>query len=185
MFSFECAMAIALLTAPQGPAELPVRAGQYRCLAPALQKVAVMWELLDRRETQHVLARAEDFEADLKLLRNRYHKLLSAPRVWECRRFPDRIAVNDLLTANRTYRQYLTARQPVDLVHADDVRTVVNETDRLYEIWDAVRDAGCTYYYVTVRRQALQHLRELIGMEAFYRAELPPHLPVWRIPEID
>jgi hypothetical protein len=178
-------MAISLLTTPQGPAETPLRAGQWRSLAPALQKVAIMWELLDRREIQHVMARPEEFEADLKLLRNRYRSLAGAPRLNDCQRFPERTIVNDLLTANRAYRQYLTGRQPVDLVHADDVRMVLNETDRLYEIWDVVRDARCRYYYVTVRRQALQQLREMIGTEAFYRAELPPHVPLWRFPQID
>jgi hypothetical protein len=185
MFSYECLMAISLLTAPQGPADAPLHAGRYQFLAPTLQKVALMWEILDRRETQHVLARPEEFEADLKLLRGRYRSLASAPRLSECRRFPERTTVNDLLTANRAYRQYLTTRQPLDLVHADDLRMVLNETERLYEIWDAVRDSRCTYYYITVRRQALMHLRDLVGSEAFYRAELPPHVPVWRIPEID
>ena len=73
----------------------------------------------------------------------------------------------------------------MDLVHGDELRIALNETDHLYQVWDSVRDARCNYYYVTVRRQALKTLREMIGTEAFYRGELPPHVPVWRFPEID
>ena len=40
------------------------------------------------------------------------------------------------------------------------VRSAMKETDRLYHVWDAVRDSRCDYYYVTVRRQALKKLKE-------------------------
>ena len=32
----------------------------------------------------------------------------------------------------------------------------LQETDRLYQIWDALHNAGSECYYVTVRRQALR-----------------------------
>jgi hypothetical protein len=60
----------------------------------------------------------------------------------------------------------------------------LQETDRLYQVWDAVRDARCDYYYVTVRRQALKRLRELIGDEAYYSASFPPCVPFWRFQQI-
>ena len=42
------------------------------------------------------------------------------------------------------------------------------------------RHAACEYYYVTVRRQALKKLKEMIGDQAYYSGSLPPHVPVWR-----
>ena len=59
------------------------------------------------------------------------------------------------------------------------------ETDRLYRIWDLVRDAGSDCYYVSVRRQALQTLRQAIGVGDFANGNLPPHVPVWRFSQRD
>ena len=59
------------------------------------------------------------------------------------------------------------------------------EADRLYQIWDLVRDNRCDYYYVTVRRQALKKLKEMIGDQAYYSGQLPPHVPVWQFARID
>jgi hypothetical protein len=185
MFAFEYVMAAALLTAPEESAALKQPPPLYDALRPALQELAIRWEIMDPREKRYVLARPEDFQADLKLLCRRYRRLLDAPRLADCYRFPDRATINDLLAFNRTYRQFLTARQPVDLVHAEELREALNETDQLYQVWDAVRDARCNYYYVTVRRQALQQLRTLIGERAYYAGILPPHVPLWRFPEID
>jgi hypothetical protein len=131
------------------------------------------------------MARPEDFAADLKLLQRRYNELANAPPVGDCTRFPDRSIVNEMLAFNRTYRQHMDARQAVELVHWWEYREAVQETDRLYQIWDNVRDARCDYYYVTVRRHALQKLREAIGPEAYYAGSLPPHVPVWRFQPID
>jgi hypothetical protein len=36
-----------------------------------------------------------------------------------------------------------------------------------------------------VRGQALQELRQLVGARAYYTAQLPPHVPLWRIPIAD
>ena len=59
------------------------------------------------------------------------------------------------------------------------------ETDRLYQVWDSVRDARCDFYYVTVRRQALKKLRDLIGEDAYLDAELPANVPTWRFNEMN
>ena len=54
-----------------------------------------------------------------------------------------------------------------------------------HRVWDKVRDVHCEYHYVTYRRQALQELRELVGPRAYYTGQLPPHVPLWRIPVAD
>ena len=52
-------------------------------------------------------------------------------------------------------------------------------------VWDAIRDSRCEYYYITVRRQALERVRDTIGVVAYYNGNYPPHVPVWRFRKID
>jgi hypothetical protein len=150
-----------------------------------LKGLAVQWEILDPREVNYILARPEDFVSDLNLLRRRFHDLEYAPPLHDCYRFPDRAMVNDLLAFNRAYRQHIDVRQPFELVHWWEMRVAIQETDHLYQVWDYVRDARCDYYYVTVRRQALKHLREMIGEDAYYSGSLPPCVPLWRFRRVN
>src|SRR6185295_7948013 len=121
----------------------------------------------------------------LNLLRRRHSDLLDAPPSNDCMRFPDRGLVNDYLAFNRAYRQQLDMRQPGEPARWWELRTALQETDHLYQVWDTVRDARCEYYYVTVRRQALKRLRELLGEDSYYTAKLPPYVPLWRFQQID
>jgi hypothetical protein len=180
MLSLDYLLAVVLLTAPPGADDLPVPAAMFPVLRIPLQGMAVSWEILDPREMRYILARPEDFAADLNLLRRRCQELTSAPTVEDCLRFPERPKVNELLAYNRAYRQHMDMRQPLELVHGWELRLALQETDRLYQIWDKVRDARCPYYYVTVRRQALKQLREMVGEECYYSGNLPPCVPLWR-----
>jgi hypothetical protein len=178
-------LAIALLTAPPGSPDPKDAARLFQILKAPMQTLAVKWEILDGREVRYILARQEDFAADLNLLRRRYHDLANAPALADSQRLPDRAVVNDLLASNRAYRQHIDVRQPLELIHWWDLRAALQETDHLYQVWDAVRDARCDYYYVTVRRQALKRLRELVGEEAYYGTNLPPAVPLWRFHRMD
>jgi hypothetical protein len=149
----------------------------------SLQTLAVELEILDPREVRYILARPGDFVTDLNLLRRRYHELATAPALADALRFPDRATVNELLAFNRSYRQHIDLRQSLELVHWWELRVTVEETDRLYRIWDKVRDARCPYYYVTVRRQALKELRDLIGGDCYHTGNLPPCVPLWHFRE--
>lgn len=176
-------MAITLLTAA---ADSPIAEDMNtQSVRAKLQQVAVYWELLDSREVRYVFARSEDFESDVNLLRRRYAELKDAPPAHDCQRFPERSIVNDFLAFNRAYRQHIDAQMPINPSRVWLYRTVLQETDHLYQIWDTVRDARCEYYYVTVRRQALKRLREALGNEKYYCGELPPHVPLWRFQSID
>jgi hypothetical protein len=151
MFALDSLLAAALLTgAPSSPDAASLPSLYARVHAP-LQALAVRWEILDPREAKYILARPEDFATDLNLLQRRYHELMNAPAVADCDRLPDRATVNNLLAFNRAYRQHIDIRQPVELLRWWELRVALQETDRLYQIWDAVRDARCDYYYVTVR----------------------------------
>ena len=177
--------AISLLTTPPDVPEPVPDAEQWPELQAALVATAIEWEILDPRETRYVFARLEDFEDNLNLIRRRYRDLVDAPKVADANRFPDHRTVNDLLGFNRAYRRHLDAHQPMDLDRGEQLREAIRETDSLYQVWDAVRDARCEYYYVTVRRQALKRLRQLLGDDAYYFGRLPPHVPLWRFQQIN
>jgi hypothetical protein len=182
MTLLEMILAVALLSAPPDTSELSDYTVIHPLLAPALKTVAMEWELLDPREMDR-LNNAQDFASDLKMLQDRFENMQNAPRVAEVNRFPGRDLVGDMLAFNRSYRDSVSSRLDIDMLHADELRTILGETDLLYRIYDALRDARCEYFYVQYRRQALAQLRDLIGMEAFYSGQLPPHVPLWRIPE--
>jgi hypothetical protein len=179
---FKVLVAAALVTTPWEKPPVKDLGKLHAELAPALRSLGIRWEILDRRETHYLLAGEQDFEADVKLLQERFRELRTAPRLAEAGRLPSRDVVVDLLAFNRAYRQDLSARLELDVVHGEELRAALLETDQLYRIWDTVRDARSEYCYITVRRQALQQLRELIGDPAFYTGQLPPHVPVWRLP---
>ena len=175
-----CALAAVLLTAPAGTPEAPPAAERWSAVQAALLHTAVEWEILDRRETRYVLARFADYQDDLDMLRRRRTELAGAPKVRDALRFPSRDAVNEFIRFNREYRKALETRRVWESDRADAIRVVLLETDRLYTVWDAVRNSRCEFHYVTLRRQALVKLREAIGPAAYAAGELPPYVPEWR-----
>jgi hypothetical protein len=178
----ELALAVILLTSCPDGFELQDPAESFRAAAPAIKKLALEWELLDAREDTY-LKNAEDFASDLKLLQGRFMEYCNAPKADEVKRFPSRDLLNDMLAFNRRFRDSVNNRLDLDMLHAAELRTVLKETDDLFQVYAAVREARCEYFYVTYRRQALAQLRDLIGVDAFYSGQLPPHVPLWRIPE--
>lgn len=182
----EWLLAAALLTSdpPLELADPGALREQFHSLRVPLTRLALGWEILDQRETRFVLTKPEELDADLAMLRRRYQELRVAPPLDDAQRFPDRAVVNELLVFNRAYRKFLEERQPVDSLHAEELRIVQREVDQLYQVWDAVRDARCEYYYVTVRRQALKRLRELLSEDDYDHGALPPHVPTWRFQTI-
>jgi hypothetical protein len=176
------ALALALTTSTDTDAVTNLKPDQ--ALLRACQQVCVARELLDEREKRYVFTREEEFATDLKLVRRRNKELDGAPPLDDCWRFPPRDLVNDLLSFNRAYRSHLDARISLELTQWWELRQAVQETDRLYHVWDLVRDARCDYYYVTVRRQALAKLRDTLGAADYYTGALPPHVPIWRFVEI-
>ncbi len=179
MSASDLILAATLLAAPVGTPETLPSEDHWPTLRAALHQVAMAWEILDERETRYLLYNREDFQADLNLLRTRYRDLADAPQLAECQRLPDRHTVNELIRFNRAYRQHLEERQAWELDRADLLREALQETDRLYRQWDAIRDAQCDFYYVTVRRAALKRLRDAIGEEAFATGRMPPYVPLW------
>jgi hypothetical protein len=179
MFSCEIILAAALLSAPKGTA-VPEQTAWVEGMRPCLLTLAIDGEILDPRERAFLMT--QNPVVDLGVLQGRNEEFARAPMLGECDRFPERKLINDYLALNRSYRNDLNMRLAIDLVHMEELRTAIAETDQLYQAWDTVRDARCDYYYVTVRRQSLQLLRDLIGAEAFYSGQMPPNVPVWHFP---
>ncbi|MGL4421759.1 MAG: hypothetical protein ACRCZF_13915 [Gemmataceae bacterium] len=179
----ELALAFVLLTAPVGPPEDPPRPDQWPALQRAMQQLAIEWEILDKNETKFIFASIDDFGKDLNILRRRYTDLRDAPRLADIHRFPDKSTIAERIRFNRDFRRTLDARANFEVDRADELRTVACETERLYQVWDAIRDAKCDYYYITVRRQALKRVKELVGAEAYAMGDLPPNVPTWRFAE--
>jgi hypothetical protein len=184
MNTWSFALAAALLTTPPDVPDPPPAADDWPALQESIQSLAVEWEILDPRETRYVLARPEDFSTDLNMLRRRYRELADAPAAADGFRFPDRNAVNETVRFNRAFRKHLDQRQQLETDRTDALRKVMAETDRLYAVWDAVRDARCEFYYVAVRRTALKKLRDLVGEEAYLAGTLPPGVPTWRFNQL-
>ncbi|SRR5579885_948838 len=186
MFPLDLTLAVAILA---GSPEAPVPEElNTLALRHSLAGVAVSLEIMDPRERRYMFARPEDFAADVKTIRRRYKELIDAPPECDSMRFPERDLINELLAFNRAYRLHLVAAQalyPPSHPQSDWYRQTIAETDQLYAVWDAARDARCGFYYITVRRQALKKLRDLVGAHSYYCGCLPPHVPVWRFRRID
>ncbi len=183
MLSCDCLFAVFLLTSAT---ESTPSAGHYAEFHHAqLLQLSVDQEILDPREETYFVARNRDFSGDLRSMQKRWNEFLHAPMLDETSLFAERKLINEFLTFNRGYRKELLSRLAVDLVHAEELTNAIAETDQLYHVWDTLRDARCDFYYVTVRRQALMLLRELIGFESFSHGQLPPHVPVWHFARLN
>jgi hypothetical protein len=147
-----------------------------------IKRIALQWEILDPREKRYVMVRDDEFLIDLRMLQRRLRELYDAPPLHEADRFPDRATVNELLIFNRSYRQYIDAMIPLYPLKPE-LKAAKDETELLYQLWDAVRDARCDYYYVHIRRAALKKLRDQLGPKDYASATLPPHVPLWRFVE--
>jgi hypothetical protein len=184
MLPLDYVLAVAALTAPAGCGECE-SLREHACLTRPVLTLALTWEILDPREQRSVLTRPDDLEGDLPMLRRRYQDLADAPPVIDGMRFPNRECAAELLAFNRAYHAHMLRLHDAEVQKRPDVEDALAETDKLYRIWDLVRDARSELYYVSVRRQALAALREALGPACYASGALPPHVPVWRFPRRD
>ncbi len=177
MFHYDYVLAAALLTTP---VESPELVPHLELVQPTLLQLAIDAEILDPREEQYLHGLSNDLAGDCKAMRQRHDRLFRTPAVVECERLPPLKVIDEFLAFNRAYRVDLKAQFESNPVRAEALRTAIEDVDQLHHVWSTLREARCGFYYVMVRRQALQHLHDLVGAEAFYRAQLPPHVPIWQ-----
>ncbi|MFO0823199.1 MAG: hypothetical protein U0792_08770 [Gemmataceae bacterium] len=173
-------LATIMLSAPVGTPEQVPPPERWQIVQEAIHEIAIDWEILDPRETRYVLAKPDDFQIDLDFLRKRKADLADAPKLVEAARLPDRRIMDDHIQFNRAYRKHLDQRLIWEADRVDVLGEAVRETDRLYRLWDAMREAKCEFHYVTYRRLALKKLKEGIGAEVYDTGDLPPCVPEWR-----
>lgn len=171
MFTAEILLAAALLTNPKAEAKM----SEATVLRSSILALAADAEVLDTREKGFVMG--QDTLGDLTMLQGRYEESLDAPLLAECERFHDRKWVSEALAINRYHRNYCMQRLAIDLIHSEEIHLIVQGLDSRYEVWDAVRDARCDYYYITIRRASLKLLRTRLGCEDFYMGKMPNILP--------
>ena len=182
MFAAAPILAFALLTASPTEPVPAISAASWPELQANLRLLATQWQIFDPREDR--LLRADDLAQDLPVLRKRRNELIDAPNVHDSFRFPALPLAVECLSFNRAFRRTLERRLPLECDRTYEIKQVLRETDELYKVWDAVRDSQCQIYFISVRRQALKNLRNMIGPEAYYTGQLPPHVPLWRFEEI-
>jgi len=168
-----------ITTPPDTPEETPTKA-EWPSLRAALLATAVRMEILDRREMAYILVRLEDFESDLEIIRGHYQGLKDAPPLSDAEVLPHQNYLNEAIRFNRAYLRQLEERILWEPDREEVLSRAMFETEQLYAVWAAARDAKSDYYYVTTRRAGLLRLRELVGAEAYTNGELPPVVPTWR-----
>lgn len=180
MSASDLILAATLLSAPVGVPEEAPCSERWPAVQAALHRTAVEWEILDPRETRYVLAQPEEFQTDLDFLRQRRADFADVPRLADANRLPNRRLMDDYIQFNRAFRKHLDVRLLWEADRADIIGETVRETDRLYRLWDAMREAKCDFHYVTYRRQALKKLKDGLGESVYASGELPPYVPEWR-----
>src|SRR5262249_32657542 len=177
MVPLDHVLALAVLIAPAGCGE-PFSAPEHACVWRTVQEIALSLELLDPREARYVLSRDGDFDAGVPPVRRRAAELRDAPLIADPWRFPPAETACRQLSFNRTFHRNLSLRRDA-LGAQPGFDEALAEAERLYKVWDAVRDAASEFYYVSVRRQALAQVRQMIGDDAYHKGQLPPPIPGW------
>ena len=174
-----------LLTSPDSLQDMAAVHHAMPLIRGPLLTLAITTESLDARESRGLLVLPKEYEDDLRMLNRRWQCMLDCPWVADSERFLNRETISNWLCLNRGYLKRLEERLLIDTLNTPVILETMRETEILYKVWDAARDARCDYYYVWVRREALRNLRELIGPENFARGRMPPYLPVWRFERVD
>ena len=183
MSGADLVLAAILLTTPPGIPEPTPPPDRGPSLRDAIHHVAVEWEILDPRETRYVLARPEDFCADLNMLRRRYKELADAPPAADGFRFPDRNAVNETVRFNRAFRKHLDQRQqledrPTDVPAQGDGR----DGSALHGVGRGL-DSRREFDDIAVRRTAPRSSATW-SARRHQAGTLPPGVPTWRFNQL-
>lgn len=102
----------------------------------------------------------------------------SLPPYQDVYRFPCPHYARELTNASRTYCEYLEFLQLAYPSKYGTITEVHHDTLRRQELWSKLAYLQQPDTSLTTRL-ALQELQELLGEEAYYRMDLPAHLPLW------
>ncbi len=160
--------------------ELYYKEGMLKAAAAA----AIEMEIMDERENRYIFIKKEEFKTDMRLMANRYRELRDVPSLSELWKIPQtKDGLSSSITFNREFRKTVEVRMRLETDRTEGFMQVLKETDELYRIYDAARDAKCEFYYITVRRQAMKKLVCMLGQENFEYGIYPPCVPTWHFVE--
>lgn len=185
------AVAWALLTAPPGTPIVEPPPDRWPGLALCLQRVAIQQEWMEEADCTwtdgpqpwHLFTRRDRLQHDCDVIRRHAVELRDCPRLIEASQFPSIDANRDGRCLNRRYRDHLFGRLAWEQDRAGMIGLVIEENERLYQVWNLADDAVQPYFGVVKRRTALRKLRELLGEDDYQAGRLPPPVPVWRFNE--
>jgi hypothetical protein len=160
------------------PVEIPVSQRVSEPFWQALKQLASDCELTGPR-----CPWINDFESEMRWVRKNLRETVDCPPLADARRLPPATQIRQLVGFNSAYRQFLEARREVRRHEWDELTEIINETDRLREIWQAAADASSEDHIWVCRRRSLKRLKELIGEGAYEAGRLPPCVPLWRFYE--
>jgi hypothetical protein len=149
----------------------------------ALAEIAVLNEYMDKREQSYYFSE-KHFKNDVYLIQLRYAMLKDAPKTSDPIVLPLRTTLLEGIKFNREFLKHLEIQMAWNTDRADIYRVVIIETNNLYQIWSTACDATCDFYYITIRREALLKLKQMVGDDVYYSKEpFPPCVPIWRFRE--
>lgn len=179
MMLIRWAVAIALLTT-----SWPVAVAPIAFSSNELRFLCVRNEWIDQREARYCLVKPDDYEADLKWVRQRFESLKYAPPLADVERF-NHIHSDDvyrLIQFNRAYKTHLETMQGL-YPDNEAITQTLKEVEGLYKVWDVLRDAKSTMYMVNLRREGLHKLRQALG-DSYAIGTMCPPVPYWRFVEV-
>jgi len=162
------------------PIELPVASQASPEAWQSLKYVSMQLEIVGPHENW-----ASDFRSELRYVRHYARLLQDAPPLADCDWLPSSDVAAEFCRFNEQYQCHLQAQQQLFTHRSDDIGVVLRETRHLYCIWDATRRGTSNNQAWAYRRRSLCQLREMLGDPAYYRAQFPPSVPVWRFRDMD
>lgn len=148
-----------------------------------LQEEAVALELLEPRQLQWILESRYSRIFDLDHVRRLNEELKGAPSVGDALRFPEPQTASSYLQFNRDFWFYMEKHK---YGSTDEGKQIIAYLDKVHKIWSLVQSAVLDgTIFIAGRRRALKDLRDVIGDEAYYSTQLPPHVPYWYFERLD
>jgi hypothetical protein len=159
------------------------------CNINVLQSFFIYAGVMDIRELQSKFRYKMFYEENVLEMQRRMLDLKDAPPLSDLRQFPSEKHLHTCLEFNREYDRYLDVML---LIHQtrelnDLYKLCKKENDCLYGIYKLASDASSTMFYIHVRRDDLQKLRnELDKIDKSYydMGILPPPVNILRFNQI-
>lgn len=171
--------AVSLLLAPAGTPEQTPPPERWAEVTGAIHRVAIDWEIMDKRECRYICGEPNDYQSDLDLLRRRRVEYADLPRLNDGAWLPRGPVVDTYIEFNRDHLKHLDKRLIFEPDRADLLLKAICETQKLYGVLDGIREGTSELSYVTSRRKALGRVRDRIGQDAWDKCVLPECVPSW------